>query len=987
MSFPNNRHGNTPPYLLSAYGIAVKHGYSGTEEEWLASLKGDQGEYPRMQFDSETGYLQIRYDDSGEWTDIASLADLMTESEETVVASAKEYADTAEAYAKGTVDGEAVEEGDPGYEDNAKYYAGQASTYASAAGGFATGASNYAQAASGYATTASGHADNAATSATAAAGSATSAAGSAASASNSAGSASTSASAAEAQATQAGTYAYNADQSAQQAASYASAANTAYSAVVDVANGVDVKVEDIETQVSIAAGYASNAGTSATNAATSATAASGSATAAAGSASDAADSATAAAGSATAAAGSASSVSESAAQITTNKNDIADLKSAIYTQNTLTGWEKGAYRSDDGTNYANNSYIRCPENYISLAYGTTEITADTGYNFIVWAWDLSGTFIGSYHDGGTFTPTTGAASVTSFDCGDFPTYKFKVAVARDPASTSITPDEGIHLKCIDSTDKTLSKEGKAADAKATGKKIDAISNAVNGISYTPTASVTLYEKKSGDTEPPEGVSTTQGYLRDMNGTSPGNIAGTGSNSSATFWWQADRDLDAYVVFTLGSSRQLCVFEGEPYGANYRVTPVYASDDNNYPLPTMGSPVHIQRGQYLTFSFYNSSGGFANLRWQICEVTDGETMLKSTLPLTAQMESQVDEKISGISDGVLQTGYEQIPSALWARHAWNSYSTTDSRNFRVRCTKDIVYGTDVLMLADKGFYISGYLSTGGGAVGPVSSYRLQAGVTLHLFMRRVSEDGEEVADVAEFANALKIQTKMSNISVWKPTFTDVSMFERMGIGGDSYAAGGGIISGVTRLTWGKNLARQAGIAVDIYAKSGQTVVQWVTDSAHGLPALLAGQECGIYWLQHGINGTSTPEELGTPEDMSADPHPATFYGQYVEAIEQIKATFPDARIVLANIIGSHYDLYQTTYTAVNTAIANIAAYCEVPLIDVAQDDFYRSGFYAGYIRSNHPTAMQNAGIAMANRRLISKCIQDNPSYFINYGANW
>lgn len=31
-------------YYLTAYGIAVKHGYSGTEEEWLLSLKGEKGD-------------------------------------------------------------------------------------------------------------------------------------------------------------------------------------------------------------------------------------------------------------------------------------------------------------------------------------------------------------------------------------------------------------------------------------------------------------------------------------------------------------------------------------------------------------------------------------------------------------------------------------------------------------------------------------------------------------------------------------------------------------------------------------------------------------------------------------------------------------------------------------------------------------------------------------------------------------------------------
>ena len=31
-------------YYLTAYGIAVKHGFTGTEEEWLAALKGDKGD-------------------------------------------------------------------------------------------------------------------------------------------------------------------------------------------------------------------------------------------------------------------------------------------------------------------------------------------------------------------------------------------------------------------------------------------------------------------------------------------------------------------------------------------------------------------------------------------------------------------------------------------------------------------------------------------------------------------------------------------------------------------------------------------------------------------------------------------------------------------------------------------------------------------------------------------------------------------------------
>ena len=32
-----------PPYYITAYGLAVKRGFIGTEEEWLKSLRGPTG--------------------------------------------------------------------------------------------------------------------------------------------------------------------------------------------------------------------------------------------------------------------------------------------------------------------------------------------------------------------------------------------------------------------------------------------------------------------------------------------------------------------------------------------------------------------------------------------------------------------------------------------------------------------------------------------------------------------------------------------------------------------------------------------------------------------------------------------------------------------------------------------------------------------------------------------------------------------------------
>lgn len=361
---------------------------------------------------------------------------------------------------------------------------------------------------------------------------------------------------------------------------------------------------------------------------------------------------------------------------------------------------------------------------------------------------------------------------------------------------------------------------------------------------------------------------------------------------------------------------------------------------------------------------------------------------------AKVYPRLDRAESDIAEGkkfdarvtdTLDDGYYRIPIDRWALNGWNGYNSKDSRAYRVRCLDVLTFDVDTYIMADKGYRVGGWDSAGNAFGG--TETKVPAGTSVVIYSRRFTENASEViSDITPFVNAIKFASVLAPIEQLKPTFTDVSMFERIGIGGDSYAAGGGIISGVTALTWGKNLSRQAGIDVDIYAKSGQNVVEWVTDANRGLPALLAGEECGLYWLQHGINGTPTPEALGTAADMSASPHPATFYGQYVEAIEQIKTAFPNARIVLATIIGTSYGLYQSLYKDVNTAIRAIAQYCEVPCIDVADDDFYRSNWYQNNSASNHPTAMTAAGMAAANRRLISKCIQDNPAYFINYGSN-
>lgn len=52
---------NNPPYYLTAYGLAVKHGYTGTEEKWLESLKGEPGSDLKIERSFETYGEMIAY--------------------------------------------------------------------------------------------------------------------------------------------------------------------------------------------------------------------------------------------------------------------------------------------------------------------------------------------------------------------------------------------------------------------------------------------------------------------------------------------------------------------------------------------------------------------------------------------------------------------------------------------------------------------------------------------------------------------------------------------------------------------------------------------------------------------------------------------------------------------------------------------------------------------------------------------------------------
>ena len=74
---------------LTAYGLAVKHGYEGTEEEWLASLEAGE-----LQVKVENGKLYYKTTKEEEWTEIPEFSQVI-EDLQTAASNAEDAADAA----------------------------------------------------------------------------------------------------------------------------------------------------------------------------------------------------------------------------------------------------------------------------------------------------------------------------------------------------------------------------------------------------------------------------------------------------------------------------------------------------------------------------------------------------------------------------------------------------------------------------------------------------------------------------------------------------------------------------------------------------------------------------------------------------------------------------------------------------------------------------------------------------------------------------
>lgn len=222
----------------------------------------------------------------------------------------------------------------------------------------------------------------------------------------------------------------------------------------------------------------------------------------------------------------------------------------------------------------------------------------------------------------------------------------------------------------------------------------------------------------------------------------------------------------------------------------------------------------------------------------------------------------------------------------------------------------------------------------------------------------------------------------------PEWSCLSLFERIGVVGDSFASGEVVLEEGSyidhySISWPRILARRCGVSVTNFTRGGLDTRSWLTDDM-GLTLMESTEPQNLYLLALGINDANRDglSYLGSTTDMTDDPdsNPDTFYGNYARIISRIRAHAPAAKIVMTTLVRQ-----DGAFPMFNQAIRDIAGHHGVPVMDLRDDPFFTGSFYQR-MQGGHPTSVVYAGMAMSLDRLFAKCAMDNQPYFDDYIGN-
>lgn len=221
------------------------------------------------------------------------------------------------------------------------------------------------------------------------------------------------------------------------------------------------------------------------------------------------------------------------------------------------------------------------------------------------------------------------------------------------------------------------------------------------------------------------------------------------------------------------------------------------------------------------------------------------------------------------------------------------------------------------------------------------------------------------------------------------YTSASMFQTVGVIGDSYASGAIFVDqngelvpeDCYDLSWPQVLARICGFTAYNYSAGGMTTKIWLNPEGEyhrvrSIEMMNNTQANDLYIVALGINDCMNIT-LGSIADIESD-STDSFYSYYGRIIRAIRNHAPKAIIMLSTNadFGGALDTF-------SQAIKNIGRYYEFPVLDLSKSSFFQSSFYRNNKVSWHPIAITYAGMAKEYKALIENALVNNVTKYKEY----
>ena len=627
------------------------------------------------------------------------------------------------------------------------------------------------------------------------------------------------------------------------------------------------------------------------------------------------------------------------------------------------------------------------------------------------AWQNMQDFINNYFDNLDVQEEINNKIVAMVNSGEFASIVEPYIPPRVTAwlSEHITQPVGVVI------DTSLSVAGACADAKATG---DAINKLKEVNAYT------VYEKISGRTDP-ESITTTNGITVTPNDDGSFYIKGTATNvtiacnfyiaygelppffhsgDNLTFMLETDSpgDFDFRLYTYAGQTSTPLAFIPKNTMVNVTVPPDITGVSMGVRIPpnvTVDGKVRLvinngtYSNQYLTAKI-NEIENLTPIQKDMATVANGY------YPITGRFLPTTETTTNGITVTPFEDGHFHIEGTATANTSALQFyvsatalptylpinvkktlqcltNSTGTFDFRVNIYENSQLST-LYKIINKN--TSADITLPSTVTGVAIYVRIPSGETVNGDVYLNINDG--ILTNTGITDKIK---SLENISMVRTA--DFSLFESVGVVGDSFATGWfykEVNNVMTRFinrdhSWPVILGRKHGIEIGHFCYGGLDTETWQSNE-YGLSLLLASPVCECYLLMLGINDVSHRglAGLGTIADIKQDytQNPNTFYGDYGKIIAQIMNYAPDAKLIISTMTHNGGD-----YTAYNNAIVEIAEHFGIAcIIQLNSPYFSNASVYQNNWVNGHPTSIQCSAMADAINDLFTNACNNYYEYF-------